>query len=297
MQYHRRMRKFFYLPQRTKQMKNLLLSKAIDGFVLACLARRLSPHTLDDYQRTLKRFLDHVGDVPINQVKSTQLTAFLASRNVGKKTLLNYHIALSALWTWALREGYVTSHIVRTVDKPKPSKVVIQPFTDVEVRALLQAIRYAPDRNRALILVLLDTGARASEICNLKRDDIDLASRRLKVVGKGDKERFLPFSPRTASALFSHLATTDGDPFKMGRTGLAQYLRRLGKRAGVKNTHPHRFRHTMAVTWLRNGGDPYTLQEVLGHSTMDMVKNYIALAQVDLDEAHKRASPVEGWKL
>jgi site-specific recombinase XerD len=89
----------------------------------------------------------------------------------------------------------------------------------------------------------------------------------------------------------------EGSPFTMGRTGLAQYLRRLGKRAGVDDTHPHRFRHTFAITFLRNGGDPYSLQAILGHTTMDMVKTYLNIAQVDLDAAHKRASPVEGWKL
>jgi site-specific recombinase XerD len=279
-------------------MRSLPLSKVIEGFTLACRARQLSVHTIDDYSRTMKKFAAHVGDQSINSITSTQVSAFLASQTkLSKKTVLNYHIGLSAMWTWAEKEQYVEKHVLHMVERPRPKKIVISPFTEVEIRALISAIQYAPARNRALILLLLDTGGRASEICGLKRTDIDLVARQMKVTGKGDKERFLPFSPRTGSALFSHLATVDGDPFSMGRTGLAQYLRRLGKRAGVVDVHPHRFRHTFAITFLRNGGDPYTLQQILGHSTMEMVKNYLALAQIDLDTAHKRASPVEGWKL
>lgn len=297
--YHQTRRKIYFFQHRKTPMKSLSLSKVVEGFTLACNARQLSWHTIDDYTRTLKRFINHVGDVPINTITSTHVNAFMSAQaqRVGKKTCLNYHIGLSALWTWAEKEGYVQKHVVHMVERPQPKKIVIKPFSEVEVRALLSSVQYAPNKNRAMILLLLDTGARASEICNLKREDIDLVKRQLKVTGKGDKERFLPFSPRTGSSLFSHLATLSGDPFQMSRTSMAQYLRRLGARAGVPDSHPHRFRHTFAITYLRNGGDPYSLQEILGHTTMDTVKIYLHLAQVDLDSAHKKASPVEGWKL
>jgi site-specific recombinase XerD len=278
-------------------MKPIPLSKAIEGFFLA-RSVRLSPHTISDYRNTFKKFLKHVGDQPINGITASAVSAFLASQTqVSKKTVFNYHVGLSALWTWAEKDGYVAKNIIRDVEKPKPKKIVVKPFSEVELRAILSAIQHSPNRNRALILLLLDTGARASEIVSLKREDIDMSGKRIKVTGKGDKERLIPFSARTGSALFSHLATTDGDPFPFRRTSLTQYLRRLGNRAGVKDVHAHRFRHTFAITFLRNGGDPYTLQTILGHSTMEMVRIYLDIAQVDLDAAHKRASPVEGWKL
>lgn len=282
---------------REKQKKGIPLSTAIDGFMINCQARRLSPSTQDDYRRTLIKFLKHAGDQPIEQITSMQISAFLGAQTVGKKTVSNYHIGLSALWTWALKEEFVTKHVVRMVDKPEPDQFVVQPFTEVEIRALLEAVYYSPARNRALILLLLDTGARASEICNLKREDVDLVARHIKVMGKGGKERLIPFSPRTGSALFEHLSTNKGDPFEIKRTGLTQYFRRLGNRAGVNDVYPHRFRHTFAIMYLRNGGDPYTLQDILGHSTMDMVRRYLHIAHVDLQQAHRRASPVENLKL
>lgn len=287
------------LQRNRKKVRKIPLSKAIEGFMLACNARQLSSHTVEDYQRTLGKFLRHTGDMPIDKVGTNQITAFLGAQKVGKKTIVNYHIALSALWTWALKEEYVEKHVVRLVEKPKPPVIVIEPFSDVEVRALLQAIRYAPMKNRALILTLLDTGGRASDIVNIRKEDIDFTKRYIKIQsGKGDKQRLLPFSTRTGSALFAHVSNCEEDRiFGESRHGLAQYLRRLGKRAGVANVHPHRFRHTFAVTALRNGMNIYVLQEILGHSTLDMVKRYLALAQTDLDDAHKKASPVENWKL
>lgn len=293
-------RTIFYLPSvRENQMtKGLLLSKAIEGFTLACRARRLSDHTITDYSRTMRRFLVHVGDTQVAQITTTQVSAFLAAQPYSEKTVLNYHIGLAALWTWLIREDYVEKHIIRQVEKPRPQQIVVQPFTEIEIRALLTGVRRNVERDRTVILLLLDTGMRASELCGLELRDIDIASRHLKVLGKGNKERILPFSPRTASAIFKYVSNmgVSGKPFPFTRTSLAHLIREIGKRSGLE-AHPHRFRHTFAVTFLRNGGDPFTLQEILGHTTMEMVKKYLALAQVDLDAAHKRASPVENWRL
>lgn len=72
---------------------------------------------------------------------------------------------------------------------------------------------------------------------------------------------------------------------------------RLGAKAGVQDCHPHRFRHTFAVNFLRNGGNAFEIQMALGHTTLQMVQTYLALAQADLDAAHRKASPVENWRL
>jgi len=83
----------------------------------------------------------------------------------------------------------------------------------------------------------------------------------------------------------------------LNRSALQQLLEVIGVRAGVSNCHPHRFRHTFAIQFLRNGGNIYTLQAMLGHTTLDMVKKYLAIAQTDLDRDHEKASPVKGWAL
>ncbi len=78
---------------------------------------------------------------------------------------------------------------------------------------------------------------------------------------------------------------------------LAKLLARIRRRAGVVKVHSHRFRHTFAINFWRNGGNAYALQMVLGHSTIEMVKRYLALAQADVEAAHRQASPVASWRL
>jgi integrase/recombinase XerD len=84
---------------------------------------------------------------------------------------------------------------------------------------------------------------------------------------------------------------------QMTRANLWRLLKRIGDRAGVSGVYPHRFRHTFAITWIRNSGDLFTLQAMLGHTSLEMVKHYARIARSDLEAAHRRASPVDNWHL
>jgi integrase/recombinase XerD len=304
-------------------MSKITFSQALQGYLLAIGARHLSEHTVKDYVNTFHKFTTFLGeDIPIEDITHKEIEAFFtAQTTVSNKTLLNYHTGLSSLWTWAMREHLVHHHVVRNVTPPKPEEREIVPFTLIEVRAMLAVVgrdekgevlekrmRNSADRNRALLLLLLDTGMRASELCSLRVGGVDNHNRRVRVMGKGSKERTIPFSPRTGQTLWRYLTSrTDlraNDPLiskmeghVMNRSRLLKILVTLGKRSGVSDVHPHRFRHTFAIQYLRNGGDPYTLQALLGHSSLDMVKTYLRIAQIDIDTAHRRASPVDNWKL
>lgn len=94
---------------------------------------------------------------------------------------------------------------------------------------------------------------------------------------------------------FTGLATEFGR--KLDRHNIRHICERIGERAGVLNCHPHIFRHTFAITYLRNGGDIFTLQKILGHSTLDMVKQYLSIVTTDVAAAHRNASPVMNWGL
>lgn len=306
----------------------ITLSKAIEGYKLAAEARHLSPNTIADYTNSFRKFIEYLTDDPVfTDIDHITIQRFIADQTtVTKKTCLNYYTALAALWTWAVREGLVSRHVVHQVEPPAQESRQVIPFTQSDVKALLAALSRsraytrpgkracdhrlsAADRNRSIIMLLLDTGLRASELCELKIYSMDMRNHRIKVVGgKGDKDRLLPFSARTGQALWRYLAsrpealtneplfaTQDNDP--MTRDRLLKLCHSLGQRAGVNDCHPHRFRHTFAVEFLKNGGNAYALQDMLGHTTMEMVKVYLHLAQVDLDAAHKIASPVDNWRL
>jgi len=103
-------------------MNKITFSQAIDGYLLFANARRLSHHTIRDYVTTFRKFLDFLDDdPPIEEITSKQVESFLAAQTVSKKTLLNYHTGLSALWTWSVNDGITHDHILQKVKRPKPT--------------------------------------------------------------------------------------------------------------------------------------------------------------------------------
>ena len=308
-------------------LQDISLSQAIEGYFIAAHARRLSPGTLSLYDLMFRRLEAHLGtDPPLREISPADIRQFLNGLNgLSAGSLTTVHTALSALWTWAVKEGVVEQHVVRQVQRPRGEKRVIVPYSKQDVKSMLAACdrsagysrpgqrrcdhaRPTALRDRAILMLLLDTGLRASELCGLQVRDVDFRNDRLTVMGKGAKERVLPFDGRTAQALWRYLATRDsqrGRDFlfrtRTGRAvhpkGLLQIIKGIGRRAGVTGVTVHRFRHTFAITFLRNGGHVFALQRMLGHSTMQMVKHYLALAEMDVEQAHRNASPVGNWLL
>ena len=306
----------------------ITLSQAIEGYFVAAHARRLSRHTLRDYDNTFRRFEEFLErDPPLSEIGAAEVTAFLGSlEHLSAKTLLNYHTGLAALWTWAVKEKIVDEHVVRRVERPKPEQREIVPYSLNDIKAMLEACDRSRDyvrpgkrrcnhsrptalRDRAIILLLVDTGMRASELCSLRLQNLDLKNSRLLVMGKGDKERRVQISPRTAQAIWRYLSTREDasipraflfasqDGFPLSRHSLRRMLKRTGDRAGVPGVNVHRFRHTFAIQLLRNGGNIFALKRLLGHSSLEMVDVYLAIAQADVEAVHQEASPVTNWGL
>jgi Site-specific recombinase XerD len=308
-------------------MNRFLLSKSIEGYLLSLGARHLSQNTIDDYARTFAKFTKFLGeDLPVTDITTRDIESFLAVQTtLSNKSLLNQYVGLSAFWTWMVNEEIARVHVVHKLKPPKAEQKEVVPFTEAEVKACMSALNKSRvyirqgqsvdhslascDRNRAILLLMLDTGLRASELCDLKIEDVDNRNNRIFIKnGKGMKSRTLPFSPRTGQTLWRYLATRPDarpeDPLfisrlnrALTRTKLAEMCQGVGKRANVKGVHPHRFRHTFAIQYLKNGGNVYTLQAMLGHNSLSTVKIYLRLAQIDIDLVHRKASPVDGWRL
>lgn len=278
------------------------ITDAIADFIQYRTAQHYSPHTIRNYQNTFRAFIAWLDCNPEpGQIGASHMIKFLGSREgLSKKTVLNYHADLSSLWGWMVGQGLAAANVMRQVPAPRPGVRAIAALSRLEVSALIQAAfeGQRPARDRAIVLLLLDTGMRASELCSLAVGDISWIARRLRVVGKGDKERYLIFSATTSQVLEDYLqGRKSGLVFDLNRLSLLLLFRRLGQRAGVIHCHPHRLRHTFAIQFLRNRGNVYSLQAALGHSSLDMVKRYLEISQADLESDMDRASPVEGWGL
>jgi len=162
------------------------------------------------------------------------------------------------------------------------------------------------DRDTALVLTLLDTGVRASELCGLTIGDLDTRTGALQVrKGKGRKGRTVYIGPQARRALLRYLMTRPDDPPSaalfpslatgrpLTRNALLLLCRRLGARAGVPDCHPHTFRRTFALESLRAGMDIIRLARLLGHSDLQTVRQYLALVESDLEQAHREHGPVD----
>lgn len=289
----------------------MLFSTAVKQFIEERIAMRYSPHTIRDYGVTYKKFLACVGDMDIRAVNKQNIVQFMASQsNISAKTLRNYHADLSALWQWAIQQGICSENPVRQIKPPIAEKKTIIPLSKIEINALLDSAVHSryPHRNRAIILLLIDTGIRATELCNLLINDLNWVTGHVRVVGKGKKERLVPISNETLGVIKEYLSirknTAHSAPLfalksekPLDRYKLRKILAELAASGKVSHVFPHRFRHTFAIQFLRNGGNIYSLQKILGHSTLDMVKRYLAIAQNDIDHDHAIASPVRCWNL
>lgn len=294
------------------------LSEALIGYWLE-KKLSMSETTIPGYKRTFARLIAFLGDVDIETITANDLRRFLAwlpeRYKVSRRTVHDAWIPLSSLWTWAANELDIP-HIMRgKVKQPTFNRRQIDPFTRDEVQRLINAlaadgrgVRPTALRDRAIVFVLLDSGLRAAELCALLIGDCEIERGRLHVAhGKMDKERFVAVGNRTRRAIWRYLTTRPAagkqEPLfltargtAIQRNSLAQMLQRIGERADVPSTHAHRFRHTFAINFLRNGGDLLTLQQLLGHESLTMVRNYVKLANADIDGA-ARHSPADNWRL
>lgn len=326
-------------------LDHITLDQAIAGMLQTKVAAGKSPYTIRNYNVTFVKLRTYLaGDPPLASITTEDVTGFFVwlrdqefdpdgcahrgARKLSDKTLLNIHTDLSALWAWAVKKGITAENVVRAVEAPDPQPPVIVPFTKAEVTLLLDACKVkrtwktldpAPEarptgeRDEAIIKLLLDTGLRATELCTLRREQINQATRTISVVGKGNKARTVNYGQRAAKSLWTLLTRApggapdvqdlvfvvgQGDNMRpMTRDVLRRILVRIGERAGVANVYPHRFRHTFAINYLRNDGDLLTLQALLGHSDLAMVRRYAGIAAADCARVHAKASPVDNWKL
>lgn len=307
--------------ERLKNMVNPYpINQAVEDFLFARTSERYSLNTISSYRNALTKFCNFVGqDKSVRDIGPLDIRGFFVEQDeVTNITLVKYHTAISALWTYLVEQKEVNEHIAQQVKPPEPEEREILPFSPDEiVRLLLCTDRSKPykrgmqrmcdhathagARDRAVIYILLDTGIRVSELTGLRVGDLEEGG--FTVMGKGRKERWVPMSETTHEYLWIYLESRkeelkkDTVVFPIERRSIDHMLTRLEKRSGVKGVHAHRFRHTFAITYLRNGGDPYTLQKILGHSSLEMVKKYLAIARVDIQAAHARCSPVASMKL
>ncbi|ALS28813.1 integrase [Paenibacillus sp. 32O-W] len=261
-------------------------------------------------------FLEQEVPLDIYSVTSRDVknhfVAYLIDRGKSDNTVNGRIKGVKQFFRYLFEEGWMTNNIADELHVVKAEKLMIQTFTREQVSDLLEQ----PDRKTftgfrdyTMMMVLLETGMRISELCNLKTGDLFFKEQEIRISkGKGGKARRVPFQQTCAKIVRNYLdirgdletdalfVNINNEP--ISTRALQEKMQAYGKAAGIQGVRvsPHTFRHTMAKFYILNGGDPFTLRRILGHATLDMVEYYVELFSSDIKKQHKKFSPVENMK-
>lgn len=302
---------------RLQETRSTDLPACIASFLGYSRSKNLSPHTLDYYEGRLRvfgKFMDeHCPGMLPGDVTPGILRDFVSwVRESTSPATANHALAVTKrMFAFLYAEGFVPSNPAERLQKQREPKHVVETFTAEQVEAILRtcAKDFYGIRDRAILLTLLDCGLRASELCGLELEDVDWSEQTFRVMGKGGRERIVPFGQGVRQALTSyvskrgHLRTpvlfVNHFSEPLDRYRLRDVVQRRCEKAGVTGVRrsPHTLRHTCAVSYLRAGGDTFTLQNLLGHLSQSMTRRYCeSLTADDVQAKHRDYSPVDNMK-
>ena len=266
-------------------------------FEIGKLSQNITRGTLDQYKLVVYQLCTLIGK-EINLITSDDVKVFLLKMKMvngcSDVTVNNKRLNLSAVFSYLYAHEKIARNPMNKVDRIKCSSRIKQPLSEIEVEVILMNCGKLKDdaRKRAVALMyfLLDTGVRVSELCSLNIDSLDFQNRSGIVLGKGNKERYIYFSPRTEVRLKDYLDTredakrrTDVPLFaslkktykRMNKSGIEHVLRQLGKMSGVYRLHPHLVRATFATNLSKKGVPIEVIAKLLGHANLNTIHRYV----------------------
>jgi len=299
-------------------------SNNIDSFEIAfqiflrdCKLRNLSEHTIQYYRNEISKFVKHLESVGISTSPSFITEDIIKDHVIlrmmeegRKETTINANLrAIRALFNFLESECLIVKNPVKKLKLVKQKKTVIQTFSREEIRLLFDKPNkstFTGLRDYTIMMFLLETGVRVKELCGIRIKDVNFQDGIVTIrEAKGFKERNVPIQRIMKKQLALYLqirgqlehdflfVNIDNNPIQI--RAVQQFIANYGRLAGIKNVRcsPHTFRHTFAKMSVQNGADVFTLQTVLGHTSMDMVRNYVNMFSNELRDNHRKFSPIE----
>ena len=280
-------------------------------FTFLYVEKGLSKNTVDAYQNDLNDFLSWLNKINIQDYKKvteTEINEYVAHlfKNGLKSSSVNRKIStLKSFYLFLIKKKLISLSPLSEVITPKKEQYLPSSMSEDEVEQLLQSPNIELDieiRDKAMIEMLYATGMRISELINLKMIDIDIERSVLKVLGKGSKERLVPFGEKASDSLSYYLKKRKKSSVKevflsnrgkkMTRTGFWQRIKIYLSREGLKDTiSPHTLRHAFATHLLNRGADLRSVQLLLGHSDLSTTQIYTHIAKQRLGEVLKKHHP------
>ena len=278
------------------------VSDHVEEFLEARMAEGLSPATVAWYRFQISRFVSWLDGREVSLKLCRAYLAEMSVAGLSSSMRRGAAIAIRAFSRWLADEELGDDFAAR-LRLPRKGKHLPR---EAKLSDIARAFAVASPRDRAMLVFMLDTGARRAEVAALRWVDVDLDSRRAVLTGKGDKQRMVAISDRTADllrAIRPAVISADDHVFVGQRgpltpNGVSMVLRRLKEKAGIVGPlNPHSLRHAFGTHFVANGGDLESLRQILGHEDISTTRVYLDLARETVEEKQRRFSPVNGLKL
>lgn len=289
-----------------------------DYIILLRIEKNLSPNTIEAYERDLKRYLTYIeNDLRVQSVKSIQHTHVrqfiraLSMLGLAPSSVTRIFSSIRSYHNYLMEEKYSGQNPMDVMNAPKIPRKLPKVLTIAEVDQILSAVDTSIKlglRDVAVLEILYSSGLRVTECCELKQSDILDEYEMLRILGKGNKERFVPIGPMGLERLMEYqrharpffvkrepnraqvFVSRNGKP--LTRMMVWNIIKKWTTMAGInKPVSPHTFRHSFATHLLEGGADLRAVQEMLGHSDISTTQIYTHLDREYLKEVHKTFHP------
>lgn len=285
----------------------LQLESCVQAFLRDVRIRGSSSYTLAYYERVLRYFSERTRIQYLDELTLTvcgDYSLSLMESDLASTSVQTYVRGLRAFLRWLYQNEYMEKDLSERFRLPKAQRKVIDVLTEGEVRQLLSCFDLSDFhelRNLCIVVLMVGSGLRLNEVVTLRADRFHLRERFAIVDGKCNKQRIVPIA-QCAVPYFERYLTVKppsdflicqlrGNPITV--TTIKDLFRKLKQKSGIARLHPHLLRHTFATRYLENGGNIYSLQTILGHSTLEMVKKYLHMDNRSICRNFDSYSPVD----
>lgn len=276
----------------------------------------LSPNSIASYADDLSQYVNFLGENKLQRLDQADTTVVLAwlvhlaRKGLAPKSRARHLITIRGLYRFLVNQGHVTTSPVTDVDIPRTGQALPEIMSIPEVEALLAVIdttRPKELRNAAMLEIMYGAGLRVSELIHLKLSDINLDANLVRVMGKGARERMVPFGsqagkvarqwkdlarPLVLKHLTSQYLFVARGTKPMTRQGFWKIIKKYAAKAGIsRNITPHTLRHSFATHLLEGGADLRSVQTMLGHADISTTQIYTHISRDYLLRMHEKYHP------
>lgn len=290
--------------------EEMMLEELKEQYLRRCKIRNLSEYTITYYQNCCSSFLKCFDEeiILVHQIDRRMVEEYiliLRDRGIKNSTIQTYLRGLKAIVNYGIDLGYIQRF---KIELPKATFEIKSIYTDEEIMNLLEKPdmrNFSEYRNYVIINFLLATGVRSIELLNVSIADIDVVQEMITLRRtKNGKHRFIPISRSLKALLYEYMeyrGSSEATQYlfcnefgrQLKRSSIQHGITKYCSKRGVQKHSIHLFRHTFATKWILNGGDPFQLQRILGHSSMKMVNRYINMTGEDLKIRFNECNPLE----